>query len=230
MTRVTADVDDFYGRRVPAQWNRTLDAQQALAEEDASARSMFDEMRRVNATIEVLVSSEGQAPDEGADKGADFEAGEAMPRRYVLNVADGRMACGGPAQRAPFLVLSHDLETFATLERESGDSVLGFLGTLAGQPGDMKLTSTRLQNLLGLRGRARLELTGGAPMTLAARFGAQARDEPEPSCTLRVASEAFAALRVGDLAPQDAFMNGQVDVEGDMQLAMQLALAALSPD
>ncbi len=209
---MAADPDTFYRQRVPAQWNRTLELQAALAEDDPSARPMLDDMLRVEATIEVLVETGGE------------------PHRYPLNVSAGRMTCGDEASKPPCIVLVHDLETFATLERESGDSVLGFLGTLAGQPGDMKLTSTRLQNLLALHGRARLELTGGAPMDLEARFGEPAPGEPTPSCTLRIDAQAFAALREGQLAPQDAFLSGRVDVEGDMQLAMQLALAALSPD
>jgi len=205
------DPDTFYGERVPAHWNGTLEAQVTAAEAEAEAGRVLEEMRRVDATIDVVVT--GADPD----------------RRYHLNVRKGVMTSDAEADRAPFLVLEHDLETFATLERESGDSLLGFLGALAGQPGDMRLTPTRLQNLLALRGRARLVLTGGAPMTLDARFG-PAGDEAAPSCTLRVASDAFAALRAGELAPQEAFFGGQIEVEGDMQLAMQLALAALSPE
>ena len=65
-------------------------------------------------------------------------------------------------------------------------------------------------------------------MTLTAHFGTPV--DGEPACTLRVAAEAYAQLKAGELAPQDAFMTGQVEIEGDMQMAMQLALAALSPE
>jgi putative sterol carrier protein len=203
------DPDVFYRERVPAQWNRTLEDQARLAEADADARRLLDEMRRVNTTIEVVVHGD---PD----------------RRYHLNVEGGRMRADDDAARPPVVVLEHDLDTFATLERESGDSVLGFLGALAGQGGDMKLTPTRLQNLLALRGRARLELSGGAPMTLEARFGPPGEDDP--ACVLRLAHDTFAALRAGEVAPQEAFFGGRIEIDGDMQLALQLALAAVAPE
>jgi hypothetical protein len=206
-----ADPDAFYGDRVPAHWNRTVDAQERAAEADPEARRLLDEMQRVRATIDVVVT------------------GGPTPRRYHLNVRAGRMTADAEPVRPPFLVLVHDLDTFATLERESGDSVLGFLGALAGQAGDMKLTVTRLQNLLALSGSARLELTGGAPMTLVAHFGPETGQEA-PECTLRIPSDTYAALRAGELAPQEAFLGGEVEIEGDMQLAMQLALAALAPE
>jgi len=216
----TADPDAFYRERVPAQWNRTFDTQTRAATDDRDARRLLEEMQRVDATLDVVV-----------------HGGEDGPHRYHLNVREGLMAAEDAPLRTPFVVLEHDLDTLATLESESGDSVLGFLGTLAGQGGDMKLTATRLQNLLALRGRARLELTGGAPMTLVARFGAEdaagdagGAEEEAPSCTLRLPSEVYASLRTGDLDPQAAFLEGHIEIEGDMELAMRLALTALAPE
>ena len=46
----------------------------------------------------------------------------------------------------------------------------------------------------------------------------------------RVERSAYAELRNGQLNPQDAFLTGRIQVEGDLQLAMQLALAAVAPD
>lgn len=211
MSAASAPVDVFYRERVPAQWNVTLARQEQAAKDDPDARALLDQMREVEATIDVVVSI------------ADTQ------RTYHLNIRSGRMVADDQATQNPFIVLAHDLDTFATLERESGDSVLGFLGALAGQPDDMKLTAGRLRNLRMLAGHARIELTGGAPMRLDARFGG-ALAEAAPSCTLRIGTDVFAALRSGELAPQDAFMTGRVEIVGDMQLAMQLALAALSPE
>ena len=40
----------------------------------------------------------------------------------------------------------------------------------------------------------------------------------------------YGELERGELAAQDAFLTGRVEVKGDMQMAIQLALAALAPD
>jgi putative sterol carrier protein len=45
-----------------------------------------------------------------------------------------------------------------------------------------------------------------------------------------VAPDVYADLRAGRLDAQNAFLSGKLELEGDVQLAMQLALAALSPD
>ncbi len=52
----------------------------------------------------------------------------------------------------------------------------------------------------------------------------------EPTTSIAVERGAYAELRSGELNPQDAFLTGRIKVEGDLQLAMQLALAAVSPD
>ena len=52
----------------------------------------------------------------------------------------------------------------------------------------------------------------------------------EPAATISIDGDAYRDLRSGELNPQDAFMSGKVEVEGDMQMAMQLALAAMTPD
>ena len=63
--------------------------------------------------------------------------------------------------------------------------------------------------------------------------GADFGSEPiadEPNCSISIDAEAYQKLRSGELNPQDAFMGGQINIEGDMQMAMQLALALMSPD
>ena len=199
---MSADPQDFYTRRVAAQWNKTLDGQES--------GSVREAMEGVDATIRVLV------------RGNTEEI-------FHLNIAKGRMTADDDAAQAPFLTLAHDLDAFAILEKESGDSVLGFLGGLAGLEESMKLTTGRMQNLANMEGTLRFALTGEGGFEMLVHFGAGPGAD-ETRCSLEIAREAYDKLRTGELNPQEAFMSQQISVEGDMQMAMQLALAALSPD
>jgi hypothetical protein len=208
---MSADPQDFYTRRVPAQWNKTLDEQeQAAAGGDEAAARVLAGMQAVDATIRVQV--------RGSDR-----------REFHLNIRAGRMQPGDETATPPFLTLAHDLSAFAVLERESGDSVLGFLGGLAGLQDSMKLTAGRMKNLSGMAGTLRFALTGDDGFELLVHFGDGLMAD-EARCSLEIAREAYEKLRSGELNPQEAFMNQQISVKGDMQMAMQLALAAMTPD
>lgn len=212
---MSSDARDFYERRVPAQWNKTLEEQQQKGETDEDAARVAAGMSAVNATIRILVAAPGaDAPDVAT----------------YLNIAAGEMtAAADEASQSPFMTLAHDAAAFEVLERESGDSVLGFLGGLAGLDEALKLTAQRMQNLADLAGTLRFALTGDGGFALRVHFGSEEMTE-EPRCTLEIAREAYEQLRTGELNPQDAFMGGQINVSGDMQMAMQLALAAMTPD
>jgi putative sterol carrier protein len=208
---MSADPQDFYARRVPAQWNRTLEEQEsAAAAGDETAKRVSAGMQGVDATIRVLV------------RGAEEQS-------FQLNISSGRMTAGDEAAHPPFMTLAHDLAAFEVLERESGDSVLGFLGGLAGLEEAMKLTSGRMDNLSDLEGTLRFALTGEGGFTLLVHFG-DGEVADEAKCSLSVQREAYEKLRTGEINPQEAFMNQQIEVAGDMQMAMQLALAAMTPD
>jgi len=197
----------FYTETVPEQWNRALHEQERAVE---AAQRTLDAMRAVNATIRVVVS--------GAEGGT-----------FHMNVEGGRMHAGESPAREPFLTVVQDRPAFERLAREAGDSALALLGGLSGLSGEMKLTAGRLRNLMALKGTLRFEVTGPEGFTLLTHFGPDPiADEPDTS--ISVSPEAYQDLRSGRLEPQNAFMSGQIQVAGDMQLAMQLALAALSPD
>jgi len=197
----------FYTERIPAQFNRALERQEARGED---GRALLEDMRAVDGTLKVVV--------EGEDGGV-----------FYLNIRGGRMAAGETAAHPPFLTLVHDQEAFPRLRDEAGESALGFLGGLAGLAGDMKLTRARLANLAGLEGAMRFTLTGTGGFSLLTHFGPGEPPE-EAACSIAVDADAYRQLRSGELNPQDAFLGGHIRVDGDMQMAMQLALAALSPD
>jgi hypothetical protein len=201
------DPKAFYTEALPAQWNRALEAQERAAE---AAQRLLEGMRAVDATIRVDVVGDGGST-------------------FFLNIEAGRLAPGDAPAHPPFLTLVQDRQAFERLVAEAGDSALGFLGGLSGLAGEMHLTKARLDNLADVRGCVRFEVTGEGGFALLTHFG-EGPVPDAPDTAIRVDAEVYRALRAGQLNPQDAFMGGKLSMEGDMQLAMQVALAALSPD
>jgi len=201
------DPRSFYRERIPTQWNAALASQQALGE---PGRRLYEEMCAVDATIRVEVEGEGGGT-------------------FFLNVEAGCMTTGGSPAQPPFLTLLQDRRAFERLASEAGDSAMAMLGGLSGLAGEMRLTRSRLENLSQVRGLVLFEVTGDEGWSLRTHFGPDPVPA-QPTTEIRVDPEAYRDLRSGALDPQTAFLNHQIVVEGDMQVAMQLALAAISPD
>ena len=87
----------------------------------------------------------------------------------------------------------------------------------------------RIDNLTEVKGLMKFVVLGERGFELLTHFGTDPIPD-EPATSITVDEEAYRDLRSGALNPQDAFMNGRISIEGDMQMAMQLALAAISPD
>jgi len=200
----------FYGTRVPEQWNRTLAEQEAAAADDEAARRVLEGMRGVNATLRIDVEGEGGGT-------------------FFLNVRRGTMAADDVPATTPLLTVVQDRRAFERVAREAGDSALGLLGGLSGFRRDFKLTKSRLDNLASVAGCLGFEVTGDDGFGFRVHFGGTPVPET-PDTEIRVAPEIYADLRAGRLDPQNAFMTGKLDVSGDLQIAMALALAALSPE
>jgi hypothetical protein len=127
------------------------------------------------------------------------------------------------------LTLVQDRAGFDRLIGDAGDSALGFLGGLTGLADGMKLTRARVETLAGVSGTLLFAVAGDDGFALTTHFGAGEPHEP-PDTSIVVAAAVYAELREGRLDAQNAFMGGKLEVEGDMQLAMQVALAAMAPD
>ncbi len=204
MSEETPEPKSYFTERLPEQWNRALAQQEQTVR---LAQKLLDDMRAVDATLRVVVDGE----------------------LYLLEVDGGQMRAAETSGRAPILTLVLDRNAFARVVEESGDSALGFLGGLSGLAGEMKLTKSRLANLAGVRGALRFEVSGERGFALTTHFGPDPVPDA-PDTTLTVDAETYRELRSGQLDPQNAFMGGKIEIAGNMQLAMQLALAALSPD
>jgi hypothetical protein len=213
------DLEDFYTLRVPDQFNRTLAQQQQAAADDPEAARILDEMCAVRTAIVVEVAEDAEVTDPTSANRA----------HYAFEIERGRMSLVANPERLPFLVLSHSFEDFEALRRECGDSLLGFLGALAGLRDEMKLTARRVRSLRELAGALVFERTGPGGFALRARFG-DGSTATEPRAWIRIDQKIFSRLRTGELEPQDAFLDGLVEIEGDMEMAVGLALTAASPD
>jgi hypothetical protein len=202
---------EFYRELVPRHFNQTLATQRAAAVSGADDARVLEEMEAVRSSIIVRVETRGALT------------------RHAFDIDRGEMRYVETPSHAPFLILCHTLADFPNLRRECGDSLLGFLGGLAGLGDAMRLTSQRVRSLCALHGSLVFERIGAAGFTLSAHFGLAAPG-PEPQAVIRLDEEVFARLRRGELDPQDAFLEGEVEVEGEVELAIGLALAALSPE
>jgi len=201
----------FYQERIPEQFNQTLDRQRAMASSDPAAAQTLEEMEAVRTSIVVQVDD-----------------GNTM-HRSAFDIERGRMQSVEKPSRTPFLILGHTLDDFLNIRRECGDSLLGFLGSLAGLDDEMRLTSQRVRSLRELHGSLVFERVGREGFALFASFGVDT-PEPQPRTIIRLDDAIYTALRKGDLDPQDAFLDGRIEIKGDMEMAIGLALTALSPD
>lgn len=197
----------FYTETIPAQFNAALERQERESE---AGRRLHADMQAVSATICAEVVGAGGG-------------------RFYLNIENGRMRAEPRATHPPFLTLRQERSAFDRLAADAADSALALLGGLSGLAGEMRLTRTRIQNLSAVRGLVRFEVTGPAGFALLTHFGPDPFPE-EPAASIRVDEAVYGDLRSGKLDPTQAFLDGSIRVEGDMQLTLQLALAALAPD
>jgi SCP-2 sterol transfer family len=206
----TPDPKTFFRERFPAQLNRSLAEQEQATQ---MAQRALAGMRAVAATIRFDVRGEGGIT-------------------VFVNIEGGRSSAGDAPAHPPFLSIAVDRSHYEPLFREAGDNVLGFLGGISGMGAPIKLTRDRVEQIAAVGGTLCFELTGEGGFQLLARLGASAPGDggDVADTTIRVDAQAFRGLRDGRLEPQEAFLAGKIAVEGDMQRAMQLALAVLSPD
>lgn len=201
----------FYQEHVPKQFNAQWEAARLLADQDPDAARVLDEMRAVRTAIRVDVQE------------------DSICETHWLEIERGTMQAGRRGDRPPFLILSHARSDFAALRAGCGDSVLGFLGALAGLGREMKLTAQRVRSLRALGGSLDFAVHGDQGFALCATFGLEA-PEDTPRAAIRIEPEVFALLRSGELDAQTAFFEERIEVDGDLEMAIGVALAVLAPD
>jgi hypothetical protein len=198
--------ETFFTKLVPDEWNRRLDQQLALGPEGAE---LAEKMLAVAFGLDVQVS--------GAGGGT-----------FLLAVDEGRMRPRDESDPKRLLALSMTRADWEHLANEIGPSPMALLGGISGA-NDFVLTPSRLEQLRQVEGSFRLQVTGDQEWGLAIHVGA-GDVPPEPATRISIGSEEYRALRAGRLDLQGAFLTGKLTLEGDVEAAMQLALAFLSPE
>ncbi len=193
---------EYFDKLVPEAWNQRLQEQ---VDRGAEGAELLAKMRSAAFTLAVSV------PDAG---------------EYTLAVRDGEMRTSGTPGDA-LLSLSMGASDCAKLERSVGASPMALLGGVGGMP-DFVLTPDRLAILAEIEGTMRVQVVGDDAWGVTIHFGAP--PVPDPKTTVSIPQEEFDQLIAGDLDLQGAFMTGKLEMEGDVEVPMKMAMAIMSPE
>ncbi len=196
--------ETFFRKLVPEEWNRRL-----AAERERGDAARLAKLLSTSFELDVRVHGEG---------GGSFH----------LVVESGAMRVGDAAATAPIATLVMDAAEWRRLAEEVGPSPMALLGGVGGER-NFALTGARVAALRAISGNVRLEVTGPAPWGVLIAFGG-APASPEPHTTISIDGAEYRKLREGALDLQGAFMTGKLALAGDVEKAMKLALALMTPE
>jgi SCP-2 sterol transfer family protein len=193
----------YFETRVPEAWNRRLAEQAARGPDGAD---LLAKMRAAEFALEIAL-----------DEGACFH----------LRVERGEMRAAKQADPKPVVTLGLSESDCAALESSVGASPMNLLGGVAGNP-DFVLTPARLDALREIQGTMRISVTGAAPWGVVLHFGPP--PIPEATTTVAIDDEPFAQLLSGALDLQGAFMSGKLNLGGNVEVPMKMAMAIMTPE
>jgi hypothetical protein len=197
-----ASAAEYFEKRVPLAWNERLTAQAARGGEGAE---LLAKMRATDLALEIEVGS----------------------ARFHLLVERGEMRAAPRAHPEPMVTLGLSEADCERLEASVGPSPMALLGGVGGNP-DFALTPSRVAALREVEGTMRLEVTGAQPWGVLLHFGAP--PIPEATTTVSIADAEFAQLISGALDLQGAFMTGKLQLGGNVEVPMKMAMAIMSPE
>ena len=198
-----ASAAEYFEKRVPQAWNERLAAQAARG---ADGAELLAKMRATDLALEVEVGPSS---------------------RFHLLVEGGEMRAAPRAHPDPMITLGLGEADCERLEATVGPSPMALLGGVGGNP-DFALTPARVAALREIEGTMRLEVTGAQPWGVLLHFGAP--PIPEATTTVSIADAEFAQLISGALDLQGAFMTGKLQLGGNVEVPMKMAMAIMSPE
>jgi hypothetical protein len=197
---------EYFEKRVPGAWNERLSTQAARGAEGAA---VLAKMRAADFALEVEVGAAGAGG------------------RFHLVVEGGEMRCARSPHADPLVTLSLSEGDCAHLEASVGPSPMNLLGGIGGNP-DFVLTPARVAGLREIEGTMRIEVTGADPWGVILHFGAP--PVPPVATTVSIGDAEFAQLLAGALDLQGAFMTGKLQLGGDVEVPMKMAMAIMNPE
>ena len=194
---------EYFEKRVPLAWNERLAAQAALG---AAGAERLAKMRATELALEVEVGASG---------------------RFHLLVERGEMRSAARAHADPIVTLGLSEADCVRLEASVGPSPMALLGGVGGDP-NFALTPARVSALREIEGTMRIEVSGAQPWGVVLHFGAP--PIPTITTTVSIADAEFAQLLSGALDLQGAFMTGKLQLGGNVEVPMKMAMAIMSPE
>lgn len=198
-----ASAASYFGKRVPEAWNQRLAEQVARG---ADGSELLAKMRAADFALEV-------------------EVGDGS--RFHLITERGEMRAAPDEHPAPLLTLALSQADCARLEASVGPSPMALLGGVGGNP-DFVLTPARLAALREISGTMRIEVKGTSDWGVVLHFGAP--PVPAARTTVSVGEAEFGQLLAGELDLQGAFMTGKLQLGGDVEVPMKMAMAIMTPE
>ncbi len=143
---------------------------------------------------------------------------------FHLAVKDGEMRAVGEALANPLITLFLSGADLEQMVQTLGPDPLALLTGLGRS--DFSLTPPRIAALQELQGSIRLVISGERPWGFQLCYGGASPGET--GTTLSLSQESFDEIRAGETDLQASFFSGKLSLEGDMDLAMRMALALLA--
>jgi putative sterol carrier protein len=200
-----SSASEYFTEQVPEAWNARLREQEQSGDDGAE---LLEKMRAARFAVRI---------DVAGDDGGCFD----------LGVEAGEMAALDAPVTEPLLTLAFRPGDWHRLAESVGPAPFRLLGGIGGIE-DFVITADRVTQLAQVAGTLLLQVTGDDPWSVVLHFGPPPVGEAD--ATVSIAAEPYAELIAGGLDLQGAFMSGKLELEGNVEIPMKLALAVMTPE